>query len=236
MNTIFTLPNLDVSYLHEKYSLQQKTYINDLDTSINVSYLDEARSNKSCKVVMVDINNMNDSSCNNTDCFWCCHSFSHMAIGCPIKYISNSAVKTYYSEISKDIYSIREDITPNRFKILDENNKDKRLKIIKNGYYECDGCFCSFNCCQAFINENIHNIMYKSSRQLLLRLHKNIYNTKIDSIQPAPHWRLLKKYGGILDIESFRNDFVKVEYEYKGIVKNIFKPIGTIWEEQLKFN
>jgi hypothetical protein len=56
-------------------------------------------------------------------------------------------------------------------------------------------------------------------------------------INPAPHWRLLVDYGGNLTINQFRDNFSKTQYEYRGILRNqdIFKPIGTLFEEKINF-
>ena len=60
---------------------------------------------------------------------------------------------------------------------------------------------------------------------------------KLPKISPAPHWRMLKEYGGNLDIKKFRDQFNKVDYEEHGVTNEIpkFKSIGRMYEEKLKF-
>ena len=55
---------------------------------------------------------------------------------------------------------------------------------MSNNYYETDGCFCSFNCCLAFINDNVHNAMYSSSKHLLMKMYYDIFN-KVEKIVMA---------------------------------------------------
>jgi hypothetical protein len=56
-------------------------------------------------------------------------------------------------------------------------------------------------------------------------------------INDAPHWRLLLEYGGNLNINQFRENFNKVSYEYHGTIRtdNIFKPLGSLFEEKINF-
>lgn len=210
------------------------TTLNELHTNNNIqqiSFLDESKKIKNCFVLMLN-QNMENIQNQKADCFWCNHPFDTIPIGCPVKYTPNLAIKSYYSEISKDNYVIKENITDNRAHIIEKS--DMKLEIIKNGYFETDGVFCSFNCCKSYIKENIHNTLYQNSELLLLKLYNKLFNTQIIEIKSAPHWRLLKKYGGTLNIESFRNDFNKIEYIYHGTIKNLYKPIGQIFEEKLK--
>ena len=61
--------------------------------------------------------------------------------------------------------------------------------------------------------------------------------TKNIQINSAPHWKLLKEYGGNLSIAQFRDQFNKIQYTYHGVLHNsdIFKPVGTLFEEKINF-
>lgn len=219
------------------------TKISELVTNKNsseiISFLDESKKNHKCIVSMIDFNtekNINELKYN---CFWCKNKIpeQYNPIGCPIKYVPSQAVKTYYSEISKDKYTIKENITQTKQKQL-EQLKDKRITIINNNYYSTDGIFCSFNCCTAFIDDNKHINIYTMSEFLLLKMYNEIYPDKVPSIEKAPSWRMLQCYGGNLTIEDFRKSFNKIEYKDFGetIITPIkFKSIGQLFEEQLKF-
>ena len=236
-----TLKNIEVHEILHRFNMEDNnsrpentTQLDELleDQPYTISFLDESKQNKTCMVLMV--NRDRDICENKSDCHWCHHSFESLPIGCPIDYISDTIVKSYYSEISKDNYVIKEKVTSERSKIVEKYIKIDNYNITKKGYYVVDGCFCSFNCCKSYINEHSAETMYENSYMYLLKMYNSIFKTNIDEIKNAPDWRLLKKYGGVLEIESFRNDFNRVEYNYHGILKNIYKPVGRLFEEKLK--
>ena len=109
------------------------------------------------------------------------------------------------------------------------------IKLVDNTYY-CDGIFCSFNCCKSFINENQTNSLYSKSNYLLHNLYKQIYNSQ-NTIDPAPHWRLLTNYGGHLTIQQFRELFYKKDFIPSGNYINLplCQSIGWLFEERIKF-
>jgi len=171
------------------------------------------------------------------DCWWCRHPIPKncIPIGCPIKFNPSIVSKTFYSEISKDTFTIREKIPNSKIDSLDLKNNDT-LSIKNKNYYNVDGIFCSFNCCKAWILDNKHNSIYDNSDKLLVHMYNQIFDQKIKNITPADDWKLLKnKGGGILDIETFRNNFNKVTYEYHGHIKNLQKNINHLFEQKLKF-
>jgi hypothetical protein len=260
---IFTLENIDMK-IDQKYSLMNISNITTSTEPINnnitkiselkdlnpenviVSFLDETKRLHQCKVSMIDFSSGKDVLLMKYHCYWCRHSFDTDPIGCPINYISNKAVKKYYSEVSKDNYIIKENITKYKRNFLNiknnsqqifipNNNSLSTINIDKNEYYETDGVFCSFNCCKAFINDNKHHYVYQHSNLLLLKLYYDIVknDNSVININPAPHWRLLTEYGGYLSINQFRENFNKAIYEYQGICK--FKAVGSLYEEKINF-
>ena len=222
---------------------QNTTKISDLSSVRNtpeiISFIDEAKKTHKCSISMIDFNTKKEFFHDHIyDCFWCRNSIPETitVIGCPIKYIPTQAVKTYYSEISNDKYTIKENITSKRQKSINDT-KDSKLTLINKNYYLTDGIFCSFNCCMAYIEDNKHNSLYDISEMLLLKLYHDIYPTKVVCIDEAPHWRKLKEYGGDLTIEQFRDSFNKIEYQKHGFISCIpkFKSLGVLFEEKLKF-
>lgn len=208
-------------------------------TQETISFLDESKKNHKCIVSMINFESHEEMTNNSYDCFWCRNSIPDniAVIGCPIKYVASQTIKSYWSDISKDKYTIRENITSKHQKrVQNLLTEDNRLHIVDNNYFLVDGIFCSFNCCMAYIMENKHNSLYSMSEMLLLKMYNDIHPNIIPYIEEAPHWRKLKQYGGDLTISQFRDSFNKVEYKNHGISEIIkFKSIGILFEEKLKF-
>ena len=271
---IFTLKNINTEQIEQKYGISIVSNIANVDelppenstkltelAELNnehvdvISFLDETKRLYQCHISMIDFKSADDIKNLRYYCFWCRHKFDSASIGCPIKYISKKAIKNYYSEVSKDYYTIKEDVTRKRSLMLDSHqNKfvftqiegvggagggggNCTININNKDYYSTDGIFCSFNCCKAFIKDNKHNKLYENSDMLLNKLYQDMYNVKCIVINPAPHWRLLVEYGGYLTIQQFRDNFNKTTYESHGVIRNtdIFKPIATLFEEKLNF-
>ena len=275
---IFTLHNISTEKIEQKYGItivsnianvdetppENSTKLTELAELNNehtdvISFLDETKRMYQCHISMIDFKSGEDIKNLKYCCYWCRHKFDSASIGCPIKYISKKAVKNYYSEVSKDFYTIKENITRNRSQMLNTNkskfvftNIDSpsfpsssentapsscTININNKDYYSTDGIFCSFNCCKAFIKENKHNKLYENADILLSKLYQDMYNVKNIVINPSPHWRLLIEYGGYLTIQQFRDNFNKTTYESHGVIRNtdIFKPIATLFEEKLNF-
>lgn len=260
---VFTLVNINSEEIDKKYNIsivsnifnnekqpENTTKIAELeDTNSNIdviSFLDETKRLYKCIVSMIDFSSGMDTDDMKYNCFWCRNPFDSKGIGCPIKYISNKAVKKYYSEVSKDNYLIKENITSSKKKMLDSkqgfvfiplNTNNSMIMIDKKEYYETDGIFCSFNCCKAYIKDNKHNNLYEHSEFLLYKMYNDMMGTKNIMINSAPHWKLLKEYGGNLQISDFRAQFNKIQYRYHGVLhdSDIFKPVGTLFEEKINF-
>ena len=251
---IFTLCNIDTEVIDQRYGISLPSNISEVEHNPDsttqledilvsqrapevISFLDESKYMRKCDVSMVDVSTNKPLPKKQYSCFWCRHPIpeNNVPIGCPIKYVPHQAVKTYYSELTKDRYVIKQNITDKRADILSET-KDRRMSMINRGYYVTDGAFCSFNCCMAYIGENKRQTTYKESTMLLLKMYNNIHDEKVNKIIPAHHWRKLEAYGGNLTVEQFRNNFNKVEYVDYGDTINLFqRRIGRLFEEKLKF-
>jgi len=231
------LYNLDTNLSEQKTSLSETetnktTKLSDLnkDNKAFVSFLDETKNSHTCNMSTIDINNIQLGQITNTyNCYWCRHSFDSYCIGCPVRYVPKRCVKNYYSNISKDNYKIKEDITSGKYKDLENDD----AYTLKDSYYETDGIFCSFNCCKAYIIDNRHQKIYNISLTLLNKMYFDITQEYCKNIIEAPSWRTLKEYGGHLDIEEFRNGFNKITYIPQGSIQ--IKPVCNLYEEKILF-
>lgn len=232
---IFILKNIDMHELDQKYQLittpveppVNTTKIDDLPVSSG-SFMEESR-----KYTIT----MMDSVLKNTiqtglNCFWCRHPFANAPIGCPIKYVPNAVLQTHVSEITKEKYYIQQQITSTEYQ---NASSTKDTHYLHNDYYETDGCFCSFNCCLAFIQDNIHKAMYTQSQSLLMKMMVDLNGVDaIDKVTPAPSWRLLTVYGGTMDIQTFRDSFVIYRYDdMEHTLSEIprVSPVGHLFQE-----
>lgn len=218
----------------EESSKKQVTSLTDLKNKTSeetVSFLDETKVMRKNTVTMYDFLIKGELPETTTlSCFWCRHGFDNKPIGCPLKYCSSQYENKYFSEITKDNYIIRNNITKEKRKELQEIDYSV---INHKEFYETDGIFCSFNCCLAFIEENKLNPMYQNSAYLLIKIYTEIFEEVPDNLTQAPSWRLLKNYGGNLDISEFRETFTRIIYKSNGIIKDIpkFKPVGWLYEK-----
>lgn len=243
----FNLKNINVYDIAEKYNIpvEIESNISEIfnDEKNNITSLEDLRNdnkvlsylNNNNKMIVNIIDNQNYQHLN---CFWDRHPISsnNHPIGCPIKYIPNEIHKMYFSDITKEKYYIKQNISQFDNNIFVDNSK----QLIENNYYETVGIFCSFPCCLAYINDNVKDMLYVHSKFLLYKMFFEMYDNKIDYniIKPAPSWKLLCEYGGNMNIETFRQSTQQYKYiETNYIIKNIpnFKPIGSIYEEQFIF-
>lgn len=200
------------------------------------SYLDECKKHHICAISMTDLVGNEIPKKTNIHCFWCRHQFSSQPLGCPIQYVPSEMIKTYFSEITRDKYVIRENITHNKRKRIQKTNiSNCEVDIIEKNFYITDGLFCSFNCCLAFILDNKKNSLYYHSENLLARFYEKCFQQTYN-VFPAPNWRLLKMYGGDLSIEEFRDNFYKIQYkDISNYITEIpkCKPIGFLYEQKI---
>ena len=248
MKYTFTLKNIDIDKIHKLYNLDITSNLQTNDLHLeNTTRLSDLTLNNEEKEISSFADNrvtitMLDYIClekipEKTDvkCFWCRHNFDWFPLGCPLKYVSSQIEKTYFSDITKDKYTIKENISKDKRHFF-QKNQNPKINIMEREYYEVDGFFCSFNCCLSFINENKFNSIYKHSKNLLKKIYFDIFKTYPEILYPAPSWRLLKDYGGKLTIEEYRKTLNKIEYVDVGLLRNNlkFRMCSLIFNEKNK--
>lgn len=248
---LFTLKNIDVDEIDARYGIVSLSSLVDQKPPVNttkivdlvgdsnnktISFLDNTKKARKCKVSIIDFASRLETSSLNYNCYWDRHPLPKdtVPLGCPIRYVSRKVTKTYKSAISKDMYTINEDISKKKAEKL-ENVEG--FKVEKYPYYETDGVFCSFDCMCAFLNDNKHNPLYQDSCMLMSKMYNELFDAKPEKINSAGHWRTLVVYGGWLSIEKFRESFGKVDYKSHGYITNLplYKPMGAVYEKMLKF-
>lgn len=150
-------------------------------------------------------------------CWWCRYEFSSTPLGAPLVYHPNSADDP---KIQKEI--------DRYFRALNIQSKT-------NDYFETEGVFCSLPCMKAFVLNEPLNGHFKNSLTLLTLLHSKLCGKKTCSYIPrAPHWKLLEKHGGILNIEQFRNAYPRFTYRSSVNMKRPFMFGTGTWFEQIE--
>jgi hypothetical protein len=138
------------------------------------------------------------------------------------------------NELKKEIDVLKK--TLNKFKInnnvntvmkMDYNKSDLKCWWCRNKfdtpkvslpeqYYDdkflTNGIFCSYNCAKSY-NLNLNDFNVQKRNNLLNLFYYKTYG-EFKEILPAPSWKVLKEYGGLLDIEKFRDNFILNTTEY----------------------
>lgn len=244
MSLKFVLQNINVIELEKTYNLgilsnikrenvnnNNQTLLENLEIKKEnrISFFDESKKVKTYDIVMKDIygKDLNDIG----KCFWDRCNFSNTPIGCPINYVSPKIYKSYYSQLTESVYTITENLNSEKAKIFTE----KDINFAK-GYYITEGCFCSFNCCLAYINEKRKDIScrenYRDSINLLHEIYFHLTGEK-ETIIPASDWKLIDENGGIIDISSYRKNFNNMYYTNGGLLRNLlnFFSVSYIYEK-----
>jgi hypothetical protein len=164
-------------------------------------------------------------------------------LSCPVKYIPHMLIEENNNEFGANCTHSYE-LTPKQFdhhvmkKTTIINPGDttgiKTRYVVRGDYYLTDGFFCSFNCMLSFINKNKHTPLYKESLSLMNTLYLRITGS-LEKILPAPSWRLLKSYGGFMEIEDFYNSLGSIVFKDMKNVFNRCRPIGIIYSEDRVF-
>lgn len=251
----FLLKALDVKTIDKRYNIRHipniasdyispscATRLTQLSPTAEkepISFFDTAKKLHKCDVSIIDFNTQEPLQTRTANCFWCRHPFTSPPIGCPVEYISDEVIKTYQSYINKEVYTIKQNITTRKKnKIL--NNpiiSDDVIQVLEKRAYLVDGVFCDKSCLWTFLEDPgiKMNPLYKNSKKMFFSMYYDITGILLTDVEPAPHWRKLIEYGGDKTIEQFRDGFETSTYIYHGTVKTLYRPIGHLYEERLKF-
>jgi hypothetical protein len=139
-------------------------------------------------------------------CYWCKLDTSCRPVHVPLRYRPKQVAKAFIGKVSSETYVIKGNVQESReatnFEVSEES-------------FEVDGVFCTYACALSFILDNAHNTEYAQSETLLYTMFRK-NNQDAPLFKPAPHWRLLKKFGGHLSPEEFHSS--TQSYKYGGKV------------------
>ena len=176
----------------------------------NITIVDELKNSYHAKISLIQINSSKPGNdilgTELPHCFWDRHSFTGQPVYCPVDRISKPKIKNYISHVNGKQYKIQDS--------MQRNTSEEEFSV--------DGVFCSVECCLAFIEDNQHDPLYQYSEYYLRDLYPK------SERKCAPHWRLLKSYGGNMSIEEFRKSFINTVYSLDGV---IYHPICFLYKE-----
>lgn len=143
-------------------------------------------------------------------CFWC-HDDVVDYVKCPLDRTTSLVRKTYFSHITRDVYSFHEHIPDHMAKKVEQDpTADDALRVIRRGgdvLYDTNVKFCSFNCALAFIRDHASVVKYNMSPSLIAHemLLAGIEPTSV--VPAAPITRLLV-YGGTQTYAEYKRGFI----------------------------
>ena len=101
-----------------------------------------------------------------------------------------------------------------------------------NGKFNCTGKFCSWECMMAYnIEINDENISKRTS--LIYMMYKKTYNS-YRIIKPAPSWKVLIDFGGVISIDEFRENLLTNSLNYNYIKPPMISRISYIEKIPIK--
>lgn len=101
-------------------------------------------------------------------------------------------------------------------------------KYYNNNYYVF-GCFCSINCAMAY-NLNMGDYKISERNALINQLYENIIKLYKKNIVIAPPKEILKKYGGKITLDEYRDNLISCDKIYRMEIPPLIS-ITTVIEE-----
>jgi hypothetical protein len=164
-----------------------------------------------------------------------------------IKNENNLNLNTKLKELETEIENLK-----NNTSINEENNNLKEYHNVKcwycrnsfqehpvrlpenyfKGKFICTGNFCSYNCAMSF-NIDLNDEKTSVRNSLINMLYQKTYETD-ELIKPAPSWKILKEYGGVLTIEEFRNNLNKNNDDYIYLHPPLISSVSQISKQTSK--
>lgn len=160
---------------------------------------------------------------------------------------SENEIKTLKKKIEELTYKLQKYEKQNKPSIIECSNNSSRCwwdghlfntpavempESYLNGIFNCAGKFCSWECMMAYnIDINDENVAKRTS--LIYMMYQKTYGI-FKIIKPASSWKILKEFGGSIDIDEFRANLTTNEMEYNYIKPPIISRISYVEKVPLK--
>lgn len=103
-----------------------------------------------------------------------------------------------------------------------------------NNTYHTYGNFCSFNCALSYLLDN-KQYGVDEHISMLKQLYRDMFG-KRDEIKPAPHYKILKEWNGILTIDEFRSNAILINKNFTYFVPPMKSTVPVIEETIIREN
>ena len=113
--------------------------------------------------------------------------------------------------------------------------KEPPVRLPENyfkGKFICTGNFCSYNCAMSY-NIDLNDEKTSVRNSLINMLYQKTYKTD-ELIKPAPSWKVLKEYGGLLSIDDYRNNLNKNTDDYIYLHPPLISSVSQISKQTTK--
>ena len=100
-----------------------------------------------------------------------------------------------------------------------------------NEKYYLDGIFCSFNCSLSYLTTFYYSTKLWERHSLLASLYHTLTGNDFKNVKPAPHFSVLKKFGGPYSIEEYRKDFSSPRKEINLVMPPMISLVYQIEEK-----
>jgi hypothetical protein len=226
---MFVLPNINFERIGKKYGDMS---LFESEKPANKTMIGEI-SNTDSAITMITAGGIFLKKDMEISCFWDKKKITSPPIGCPIKFYDAQVSQEYNSHITGERYNIIKKICAapnfNEYSGVEFSNH-------ADPFYVVDAICCSWNCALSNIIDEVArgNILYQQSEKLLYKMRFDM-TKRTDRITPAPHWRLLKKFGGNLSIKVFRDKLESTEYEIEDFYTPICVMTGCMYKENINY-
>ena len=186
-----------------------------------------------------------DDDADALSCLWCGYRVApgNRPVGCPVDWMPAQIVRTSFSEIGRDDFTMKENVTSAAVRGVRAKGADAEVDVgaasecdTRPAHYKTRWVFDNMNCMMAFAADRRDVPEYAYSVSLAHKLFAELFPDALHELQAAPHWSLLKRNGGFLTKKRFDQRIGVVVFIDHGAVElPVFKPYGRLISTKLTF-